>query len=178
MISVYGLTDPRSGELKYVGATRRLLSVRLSNHISAIPSKGQSPRVKWLRELVKQGLRPEIFTIEAVDDFQGAEAERFYIQYFRYIGCKLTNFVTPIVHPPIDMDKIDPSLPQEILDLLVHRRRGRPRNVRPCTYCGDKGYGAPLIEGQKVPLCRRHYNTWYKRRQRAKEKELDCSWAL
>ena len=61
------------------------------------------------------------------------------------------------------------AIPQEVLDLRIDRR-GRPRSCKPCVLCGDKGYAAPVIEGEKVPLCRKHYNRWYKRKQRAKEK--------
>ncbi len=60
------------------------------------------------------------------------------------------------------------KIPQEVLDLRVDRR-GRPRSVKPCILCGKKGYAAPLIEDEKVPLCKGHYGQWYKRRQRAKE---------
>lgn len=62
------------------------------------------------------------------------------------------------------------GIPREVLDLRKDRR-GRPR-CKSCILCGDKGYAAPVIEGEKVPLCKRHYNTWYKRRQRARERSL------
>jgi len=35
------------------------------------------------------GIRPEIFTIETVDDWR--EGERFWIAYYRSIGCRLVN---------------------------------------------------------------------------------------
>jgi len=57
------------------------------------------------------------------------------------------------------------AIPQEILDLRVDRR-GRPK-CKPCVLCGGTGYAAPVVEGEKFPLCRRHYNTWYRRRKRA-----------
>ena len=167
-IHIYGLIDPRDGQLRYIGATRNSLKARLSVHLSSAKGGGKSPRVRWLQGLMRDGLRPEIFTIEVVDGLQEAEAERFYIQYFSYLGCRLTNVHVPIVHPPIDLEKIDKSLPWEVLDLLVDRR-GRPKGVKPCISCGKKGYAAPVIDGEKVPLCRRHYNTWYKRKQRAEE---------
>ena len=63
------------------------------------------------------------------------------------------------------------DIPQEVLDLRKDRR-GRPR-CKPCVLCGGKGYGAPVIEGNKVPLCRGHYNTWYRRRKRAVERGID-----
>ena len=62
------------------------------------------------------------------------------------------------------------DIPREVLDLRKDRR-GRPR-CKSCVLCGVRGYAAPLIEDQKVPLCRRHYNTWYRRRKRAVERAL------
>ena len=174
---IYGLIDPRNGELRYVGATTVSLRHRLYGHVDFPKTKSQTPLAKWLREL--DGESPEIFEIEAVDDSWGPEAERFYIQYFRYIGCRLTNVILPAVCPPIDIGKIDWSLPKEVLDLLgkrnsppskVKRSRGRPRSCKPCVLCGGKGYAAPVIEGEKVDLCKSHYHIWYGRKRRAAER--------
>ena len=170
MVSVYGLADPRNGELRYIGATEQSLEGRLSGHIGA--TKDASPRTKWVRELLRQGLRPEIFEIEVVDDSQGAEAERFYIQYFTYLGCKLTNVLIP--YPPIDMEKVDKSLPQEILDLMVHRKRGRPRGL-PCVVCGGPHYSTP--RGTKLSLCKEHYYLGWVRARRDAAKVQDEEWA-
>ena len=88
MITIYGLIDPRSQQLKYVGMTSKELSVRLDRHMREV---GHCHKRSWIQGLKKVGLKPDIFEIENVDDTEWEEAERFWISYFKYIGCRLTN---------------------------------------------------------------------------------------
>lgn len=90
-IIIYGLADPRSGELRYVGKTSGPIHNRRLAHISDV-RRGRTyiPRHKWLASLLAAGIEPEIFEIERISaDWQ--EAESFWIIYFRFIGCDLLN---------------------------------------------------------------------------------------
>lgn len=88
-VSVYGLCDPQTQELKYVGVTRETLHRRLSRHVNK-GAKGK--RVwEWIYSLVSIGVRPEIFEIEQVEESEWQSAERFWISYFKYIGASLVN---------------------------------------------------------------------------------------
>jgi NUMOD3 motif len=81
MIKIYGIADPQTQELRYVGKASGLLRRRLKGHHSW-----------WVRAKKKQGLKPEIFEIETVPESDSwQEAERFWIAYFRGLGCRLTN---------------------------------------------------------------------------------------
>ncbi len=84
---IYGLCDPITKQLRYVGKTinpdRRLkdhLRNKKRNHLSC-----------WIGSLLKQDKHPEIFVIEKIDSSEWQEAERFWISYFRYIGADLVN---------------------------------------------------------------------------------------
>jgi hypothetical protein len=90
---IYGLVDPTTNELRYVGKTvvkpsRRALSHRWlarnaprKNHVQA-----------WLAGLHVKGHEPEIVTIETVPaGGDWVEAEQFWIAYFRMIGANLCN---------------------------------------------------------------------------------------
>jgi DNA-binding CsgD family transcriptional regulator len=47
---------------------------------------------QWICSVVRDGCRPEIFEIETCEEIaQLNEAECFWIQYFRSIGCRLVN---------------------------------------------------------------------------------------
>ena len=88
--TIYGIQDPTNDQLRYVGKTSVGLGRRLDKHIAPCKLKKGSHCQNWLKGLVAQGIRPEIFEIETVDG-NGNDAERFWISYFRYIGADLTN---------------------------------------------------------------------------------------
>ena len=87
---VYGLIDPRTGELRYVGKSCSGLA-RPRQHLCP----KQSPvthRGSWITGLLRDGMKPEIEIIEVHDSASSlADAERFWIAYFRFVGCRLTN---------------------------------------------------------------------------------------
>ena len=59
--TVYGLRDPRDGVTRYIGATTKTLTARLSGHLSG----KAAPRVRaWVAELRAAGLRPETYAIK------------------------------------------------------------------------------------------------------------------
>lgn len=92
---VYGLFDPRDGQLKYIGMTSTPLSARLSvHHATAKKSNLKRPcsSIPWLKELLALNLKSQIMLLESFDTLEGAyEAEKWNIAYFRSIGCNLVN---------------------------------------------------------------------------------------
>ena len=59
--TVYGLRDPRDGVTRYIGATTKTLTARLSGHLGG----KAAPRVRaWVAELRAAGLRPETYAIK------------------------------------------------------------------------------------------------------------------
>lgn len=87
---IYGLTDPRTDHLRYIGKTKGTLHVRKLGHLNDV-KRGSFyiPRHRWISDLLSNGLEPEIFEIETVEDWR--EAEQFWIGYFKSIGCDLLN---------------------------------------------------------------------------------------
>ena len=86
---IYGLCDPRTGVLRYVGKTVQPLPRRLRAHLS---QKTEDHRGRWIAVLRAEGLVPDIFCIEEVpEDACWREAERHAIAYYRSVGCVLTN---------------------------------------------------------------------------------------
>jgi len=84
---IYGLADPMTGHLRYIGKTVNL-GRRLHDHLRATD---RSHRTDWVHSLLTRGLQPEIFAIEEVSEANWQEAEQFWIGYFRSIGADLTN---------------------------------------------------------------------------------------
>ena len=88
---IYGLVDPRTNELRYVGKTVLTPKRRLESHIR-FASNGKSYSSKWINSLSKDGLLPECFVIEEIEPLgDWTEAEQFWIAYYRFIGCRLCN---------------------------------------------------------------------------------------
>ena len=88
MIHIYALIDPRTDTLRYVGMTSRSPIIRFKEHIDRRKS---SHTGNWIRSVLDDGYVPEMEIIEIVTDDNWQSAERFWISYFRYIGCNLTN---------------------------------------------------------------------------------------
>lgn len=89
--TIYGLADPRTGQLRYIGQTRTSLAQRLSAHIAPSSLRDPTPRAQWIIELRAQRRKPEIFEIESVEAAAANEAERFRVGSFRALGCDLLN---------------------------------------------------------------------------------------
>lgn len=91
-VVIYGLVDPRTNQLRYIGQTRRKLEKRLSQHITAAKRGTSLHSSAWIRGLVDGGLSPECFVVETLYNQDDANsAEQFWIEYFKFIGCDLVN---------------------------------------------------------------------------------------
>lgn len=88
--SVYGLIDPRTDHLRYVGQTVNLKE-RIAHHL--IPSRlhASLPVSRWLRKLSEVGLAPDVAVLEEPEPANLYESEKFWIGYFKMIGCSLLN---------------------------------------------------------------------------------------
>lgn len=83
--TIYGLTDPLSGEVRYVGKTAQPVHVRLRSHINARPRRSQLSC--WLRSL--EGVPNSIVLDRAPAGWDALERE--WIRYGRTMGWRLTN---------------------------------------------------------------------------------------
>ncbi len=89
---VYGLSDPRTGELRYVGKTTWGRH-RLRQHIAeARGGRHNTKKNAWLCHLLKVGLEPEIQVLETGDTEDALlAAEAFWIGSLRLAGADLLN---------------------------------------------------------------------------------------
>lgn len=90
---IYGIIDPITNQIRYVGQTINLTK-RKSAHIRmAIKTNNNTYVYNWLRTLLAKGYKPEFFVLEIckVQDLDSLEI--FYINYFKMLGSNLTNSV-------------------------------------------------------------------------------------
>jgi group I intron endonuclease len=92
MNSIYVLVDPRDQTIRYVGITAKPLEQRLIEHLREINRrKIHSHRKHWIALLARRGYRPIILPLQTVEDDDRWEAERYWIRYYRDLGCRLVN---------------------------------------------------------------------------------------
>ncbi len=90
-VFIYSLTDPKTKEIRYVGKAvdcRR----RFDSHLT--DNRSSSHKHNWIKSLLSAGLKPELEVLEVIynsDDRDWQDAERWWISYLRFIGCRLTN---------------------------------------------------------------------------------------
>src|SRR6266568_2201171 len=90
---VYALVDPRDLTVRYVGKSTVGLA-RPQNHrqeckLSRDPN---THKVNWIRLLVRVGLTYDVVVLDECDSPAELSAtERFYISFFRAMGCDLLN---------------------------------------------------------------------------------------
>lgn len=92
--SVYGLYDPTTFEVRYVGATSQPLSRRLTEHQSRARNgvHGNAELMEWLRVLELQGWDPEIrLLMDCATKEQAAAEETKAIYFLQQGGAKLLN---------------------------------------------------------------------------------------
>lgn len=89
---IYVLSDPRTGEIRYVGKSSSNLQRPRHHSTPAKLAKDRSYKANWVRSLLRLGIRPVVEVVEDFDSFESLnEAERFWIFQFRALGFRLTN---------------------------------------------------------------------------------------
>jgi len=91
---IYGLYDPDTGKLRYVGQTIMALSRRLQHHLTPQSVAAQRHSSCWIRNLLRRGLKPTAKLLAV--GYSKEELDQLEIQHIyeaRSTGCDLTNHV-------------------------------------------------------------------------------------
>lgn len=87
--NIYILIDPISNEIRYVGKANNIKQ-RLDNHKNRCRDTNTHKR-HWINKLRLNGLYPELEVVDKVLVSEWHYWEKFWISYYKSIGCKLTN---------------------------------------------------------------------------------------
>src|SRR5205814_2045248 len=88
---IYGLQDPISNEIRYVGKSCKWL-LRPREHFYLSQLKNKSYKNSWIKHLIAKGLKPKIKVIEEVKNEQILnKREIYWIAYYKKIVKKFTN---------------------------------------------------------------------------------------
>jgi len=86
---IYVLICPIDEQLKYIGKANSP-ERRVKDHLTDFRGC-EYDKALWIRKLKAQKLKPELLIISEVEMENWKEEERFYIEYFKYLGIKLVN---------------------------------------------------------------------------------------
>ena len=80
-ISIYGLVDTLTNEIRYVGKTQQSLNKRLSQHL-CVKKKNNPYKFNWINKLKEKGIKPIIILLETCDEHNWVEREKYWIKQF------------------------------------------------------------------------------------------------
>lgn len=147
---IYGLLDPRTQQLRYVGKSNNPTD-RLKGHISEAKSISKTHKSRWLRKLLNDSIFPELVILEEVSlcDFQAAE--KWWIAYARSLGCLLVNGT--------DGGDCGKEFELEVRAKISKALKGRPKSEEHRINFGLSMKGRTLSEAHKEKIGA----SWYKK---------------
>jgi hypothetical protein len=89
-VYIYGLYDPITRELRYIGKTNDL-GRRLWYHLRDARGGQKTYKGAWIRKLLREGSKPIISAIQETTEEEWSEDERKCIAQALYEGANLTN---------------------------------------------------------------------------------------
>lgn len=127
---IYGLIDPRTNRIRYVGSTTSLKS-RFIQHLHVFSSDKKS---EWVQELKAKNLRPIITILEKI--YKKAELidrEKFWIGFYRTGSKDLLNSANPAQHKIYSNQfskelKREKTLDEVIILILIARLKKHNNN--------------------------------------------------
>jgi len=133
---IYALIDPRTGEVKYIGKSTTGYR-RIQAHLVPTQLEANTPKIRWIKELLNIGLVPQARVLLIVADKADLSTEeRRLIAEHRATGYALTNATdggdglsgrkfTPEHRAKISQALRGRSRPRWIIEAMSAARRGR-----------------------------------------------------
>jgi len=118
-VTIYSLSDPITGECRYVGKANDLASRIRCHRWEMKNPKFHTHKVNWLRSL--GGAEPVVAVLVMADSYKWQEAERYWIAEMRRRGCRLTNFADGGQTSPLEGKGHSEATKQKLRELAIHR---------------------------------------------------------
>jgi hypothetical protein len=139
VVYIYGLYDPRTSELRYIGKTVNP-EVRLEKHIQEAKGYcGHNPhKERWIRQLLSNNLKPTLITIGKCSEDNWQEVEKEYISTARKRGINLTNMADGGMGASAGKNnpRFGKSLSQEAKDRISQANKGKHNGEKHPFYGG------------------------------------------
>lgn len=90
MIYIYGLVDPNTNKIRYVGKTQNL-DERFQAHFRPSILKPRTRKNNWIKSLIWKNQKPRLVILEMTTKENWQEREQYWIAHLRKLNYKLTN---------------------------------------------------------------------------------------
>lgn len=87
---IYGLIDPETNEMRYVGKSNNP-KVRYQSHLT--DKKSNPHKTSWIKSLSNRGLKPKLVILEETTQDKWEERERYWIKHYQDEGAPLVNIL-------------------------------------------------------------------------------------
>lgn len=88
---IYGLSDPVTNEIRYIGKSCSGLK-RANQHFIPSQLRADTYKTRWIISVIKSGLKPNVVILEEFKNSDKLnEREIFWIKYYKNNGARLTN---------------------------------------------------------------------------------------
>ena len=162
---VYALSDPYSGDIRYIGQTSRGVDRRFAKHKENARLRVKSHLYNWMRSLPTSPLLEIIEECENKSSLD--EAEIFYICYFRSLGFDLTNLtnggdgtvgyrLSIEQRKAIGVRNLGRRASRETRERMSAAHEGHVTSQETRDKIGHANRGRVLSEEQKIGLARAH----------------------
>ncbi len=81
-VFIYGLINPITKQVKYIGKTHKFIEKRLSEHLEPKRLIAKTYKNYWIKSLIKEGLKPEVILIKEVEQDNWQFWEEYYISQY------------------------------------------------------------------------------------------------
>ena len=146
---IYGMQNPNTGEIFYIGATRKSLSQRLNSHYQHLNEvkkgiRNTNKRFEYLKSLNK---KPNMLLLELCTNNELFQREKIWIENFKNINPNLTNealYFDPCFYKTKEEKKL-------ISKKLSNKLKGKPK---PAGFSDNlskmrRGHGNPAAKEMK-----------------------------
>ena len=127
--SIYGLSDPETGEIRYVGFSKDPKHRRDCHLAEAkVHPLKKSYKLNWIRSLLKRGLCVQVVILQETTT-KPNERERYWIARLKKRGCRLTNLTDGgegVLNLPISVRKrVTAANKKTWSDPILREKHGR-----------------------------------------------------
>lgn len=150
---IYILIDPLTNQIRYVGKANNPQE-RYKNHKNRCRDKNTHKR-NWMNKLRLKGLYPEIEIIDRVLTSEWHYWEKFWIAYYRFLGCSLVNYTS-------GGDGLTFGNQTSFKKGQVSWNKGKGYKQN-CLECGIE-FNIPISESKKRLCCNRKCSTIYRKK--------------